>query len=189
MHESDPKEMLQLTRESLDRREFLTVTGGVLASLSAWDGVGKARSQQGQDSSPEGTEVVETPICRLRLDRRNGNLVGVAWKSPSLEVIQEPRLGENFRLLLPRPDCEANYFTSSEQEVSRIEKTAEGVACMYESLRNARETLAGGAYMPPFGMYAIMVSGVPFPRNQCILAQLPRGRIHHKMMYARPVEK
>ena len=141
MHESDPKEMLKLTRESLDRREFLTATGGVLASLSAWDGVGKARSQQGQDSSPEGTEVVETPICRLRLDRRNGNLVGVAWKSPSLEVIQEPRLGENFRLLLPRPDYEANYFTSSEQDVSRIEKTADGVTCVYERLRNARETL------------------------------------------------
>ena len=141
MHEPDPKEMQKLTRESLDRREFLTATGGVLASLSAWDGVGKARSQQARDSSPEGTEVVETPICRLCLERRNGNLVGVAWKSPSLEVIREPRLGENFRLLLPRPDYEANYFTSSEQDVSGIEKTADGVTCVYERLRNARETL------------------------------------------------
>ena len=141
MRESDPKDMPKLTRESLDRREFLTATGGVLASLRAWDGVGKAGSQPGQDSSPEGTEVIETPICRLRLDRRSGNLVGAAWKNPSLEIIQESRLGENFRLLLPRPDYEANYFTSSEQEVSRIEKTADGVTCVYERLRNARETL------------------------------------------------
>ncbi len=141
MYESDAKETLKLARESLDRREFLTATGAALASFSAWDGVGKTRSQPGQDSSREGAEVVETPLCRLRLDRRNGNLVGIAWKSPAFEVIQEPRLGENFRILLPRPDYEANYFTSSQQEVSRIEKTADGVTCVYGELRNARETL------------------------------------------------
>ena len=47
MHESDAKDTLRLTHESLDRREFLTATGGVLASLSAWDGVGEAGSQPG----------------------------------------------------------------------------------------------------------------------------------------------
>ena len=99
-----------------------------------------ARNQRG-GVSPEGTEEVETPICRLRLDRQNGNLVGLAWKDPVQEVIQEPRLGENFRILLPRPGYEANYFVSSEQQVSRIEKTDQGVTCVYEALRNARETL------------------------------------------------
>jgi len=77
----------------------------------------------------------------LRLDRRNGNLVGLTWKSPTLEVISEPRLGENFRVLLPRPGYGANYFTSSEQQVTRIEKTGEGVTCLYEKLRNGREAL------------------------------------------------
>jgi hypothetical protein len=141
MHESDAKEAPKVARESLDRREFLTATGGALASLSAWDGVGKARSQRGQVSSPQATEVVDTSVCRLRLDNRNGNLIGIAWKNPPLEVIQEPRLGENFRLLLPRPDYEANYFTSSEQEVRGFEKTANGVVCVYEKLQNIRETL------------------------------------------------
>jgi len=32
---------------------------------------------------------------------------------------------------------------------------------------------AGGAYMPPFGMYAIMVHAVPLPRYRRILAHLP----------------
>ncbi len=141
MQDSDSTEMPRLTSESLDRRGFLTATGSVLASLGGWDRIAKARPQPGQDSFPDGTEEVETPICRLRLDRRNGNLVGIAWKNPSLEVIAEPRLGENFRLLLPRPEYEANYFTSSEQRVSRIEKTATGVTCVYEKLRNARETM------------------------------------------------
>ena len=141
MSDSDGKKMADSGSVSLDRREFLTAGGAVLASLGAWEGVGRARPMPLPESSPEGVEDVETPICRLRLDRRNGNLAGIAWKNPALEIIREPRLGENFRLLLPRPDYEANYFTSSEQEVSRIEKTPEGVVCVYERLRNARQTL------------------------------------------------
>jgi hypothetical protein len=141
MHDSDLKERSKLAGESLDRREFLTGTGSVLASLGAWDRIATARPRAGEDLSPEGIEVVETPICGLRVDRRNGNLVGLTWKNPTLDLIAEPRLGENFRLLLPRPGYEANYFTSSEQRVSRIEKTADAVTCVYESLRNARETV------------------------------------------------
>ena len=141
MHDSDSKKAPDLAGKRLDRRDFLTATGSVLASWGARDRMVQAQLHPGQDPSPEGTEVVETPICRLRLDRRNGNLVGLTWNDPTLEIIQEPRLGENFRLLLPRPDYEANYFVSSEQRVSRIEKTAEGVTCIYEMLGNGRETL------------------------------------------------
>lgn len=140
MDDSGLNETANLRGKRLDRRRFLTETGSVLASFGAWDQLAKARPQA-PDLAPQDLEEVETPICRLRLDRRNGNLVGLGWKDPSLEVIQEPRLGENFRLLLPRPGYEANYFVSSEQRVSRIEKTREGVTCIYETLRNARETL------------------------------------------------
>src|SRR5208337_606751 len=142
MHDLDSKEAPDLAGKLLDRREFLAATGSALVSLGSWEELAKAQPQPGQVSTREGTEEVETPICRLRLDRRNGNLVGLTWKNPSLEVIQEPRLGENFRLLLPRPGYEANYFVSSEQRVSRIEKTAEGATCVYETLRDARETLS-----------------------------------------------
>ncbi len=125
----------------LSRRAFLMASGSVLASFGAWDRIAEARPQPGEDPSPEDTELVETSICRLRLDRRHGNLVGLTWNDPSLEIIQERRLGENFRILLPRPGYEANYFTSSGQKVSRIEKTETGVTSTYDMLRNARETL------------------------------------------------
>lgn len=92
-------------------------------------------------SNLRSTEVIETPLCQLRLDARNGNLVGATWKSPRLEIIQEPRLGENFRLLLPKADYEASYFNSREQQVSRIERTADGVVCHYQSLKNSEEIL------------------------------------------------
>lgn len=84
--------------------------------------------------------VVETPQATLRLSEQSGDLVGLHWKNPDLEVIQEPRLGENFRILLPQKGYEANYFNSRDQHVSRIETGADGIVCSYDSLRNERET-------------------------------------------------
>ena len=141
MNEPELNRTPKSNHERLDRREFLTASGAALASLSVWDQHADAQAQKDAASTMQDNEEVETPVCRLRLDRKNGNLVGVAWKDPLLEIIQEPRLGENFRLLFPHPDYEANYFASREQTVTRIEKTANGVTCLYEKLRNARETL------------------------------------------------
>src|SRR5215469_15042445 len=87
------------------------------------------------------TLEVQTPLAVLRLARHSGDLVGVAWKNPRLEVIGEPRLGENFRLLLPKPGYEAAYFNSREQKVSRIEPAPDGVTCHYDSLKNSQEEL------------------------------------------------
>lgn len=85
--------------------------------------------------------TVETPIATLSLSEQTCDLTGLRWKDPSVEVIGEPRLGENFRILIPQTDYQANYFKSRDQKVSRIETTPDGVACSYDSLRNERETL------------------------------------------------
>ena len=44
---------------------------------------------------------------------------GCDWKSPELDVIGEPRLGENFRILVPQKGYEANYFNSRDQNVEQ----------------------------------------------------------------------
>lgn len=85
--------------------------------------------------------TIQTPIATLSLSQKTGDLVGLDWKDPALEVIREPRLGENFRILLPLPGYEANYFDSKDQKVSRIQATPDGVVCVYDSLRNSRETV------------------------------------------------
>jgi hypothetical protein len=128
----------QVNSWGVSRRRFLEVTAGLFA---AYPGTTLPAYPKDGGSAPddEGFKKVETPACTLRLDPRTGNLVGITWKQPLLEVIQEPRLGENFRLLLPHPGYEANYFLSSEQQVSRIEERLDGVTCHYDSLRNARE--------------------------------------------------
>lgn len=85
--------------------------------------------------------TVDTPVATLRLSETTGDLIGLRWKSPSLEIIGEPRLGENFRVLIPQDNYQANYFNSKDQKVSHIEETPDGVLCSYDSLRNNRETL------------------------------------------------
>jgi hypothetical protein len=85
--------------------------------------------------------TVDTPVATLRLSEKSCDLVGLSWKNPHLEVIGEPRLGENFRILVPQKGYEANYFNSRDQSVSHIEATPDGVLCTYDSLKNDRETL------------------------------------------------
>jgi Domain of unknown function (DUF6259) len=82
---------------------------------------------------------IDTPIAKLRLDATSCDLTGVQWKSPQLEVIQESRLGENFRILLPAQHYEANYFNSRDQKATSIDTTDQGVTCHYSSLKNERE--------------------------------------------------
>ncbi len=126
--------------QSVTRRTFLEVTAGLFAASSG--GAWAARAGMGSAAAANAElREFDTPICTLRLDAANGNLCGLTWKNPKLELIQEPRLGENFRLRFPRPGYEANYFLSSRQKVSRIEPRPDGVTCHYDGLRNAREEI------------------------------------------------
>ncbi|HXW13600.1 MAG TPA: hypothetical protein VEN79_03740, partial [Terriglobia bacterium] len=79
-----------MNRTGIGRREFLAASGGALTSFGLWDRLAQARPEPGGAVSPESTEEVETPLCHLRLDRQNGNLVALVWKDPAQEVIQEP---------------------------------------------------------------------------------------------------
>lgn len=84
---------------------------------------------------------IETPSVTLQLSEGTGDLVGLHWKDPNLEVIGDSRLGENFRLLVPRVGYEAAYFNSRDQHVSLIQATPDGVVCTYDSLRNEQERI------------------------------------------------
>jgi Domain of unknown function (DUF6259) len=84
---------------------------------------------------------IETPNVTLQLSEGTGDLVGLHWKDPNLEVIGDPRLGENFRLLVPQVGYEAAYFNSRDQHVSRIQASPDGVVCTYDSLRNEQERI------------------------------------------------
>jgi len=72
-------------------------------------------------ASAQDVMEITTDVCVFQLDKTNGNLVGLHWKNPDEEIIKESRLGENFRILLPLQDYEANYFISTNQK-ARFER-------------------------------------------------------------------
>ena len=125
--------------QAVNRRTFLEITAGLFAAYSGSSL--RAKSPGGGATVEADARTIETPSCVLRLEPNTGDLIGIAWKEPELEIIQQPRLGENFRMLLPDPHYEANYFLSGEQQVTRIEEQADGVTCYYDSLRNKRQQL------------------------------------------------
>jgi hypothetical protein len=84
--------------------------------------------------------VVKTEVCILRLDRTNGNLVGLHWINPDEEIIKESLLGENFRILFPLPEYDANYFLGTNQKI-RIEKPHNGIFCHYNKMTIKRVTI------------------------------------------------
>lgn len=84
-------------------------------------------------------QTFETSHYKLTVDH-SCNVVGLDWKTPALQVIQEPRLGESFRVVLPEPGYQANIFKGSEQKAVQIKRDSKGVTCYFDQLTNARET-------------------------------------------------
>ena len=119
--------------------------------------------------------TIDTALATLRLAESSGDLVGVHWKDPDLEVIAEPRLGENFRIVLPQAGYEANYFNSRDQKVSTIKALPDGVLCTYNSLRNDRETV------PLAVRYRIRLAGQQIQLS--IQIDNPTGRKLSEVMY------
>jgi hypothetical protein len=128
----------------MNRRTFLETTAVLLATERAQRNT-QALSGRCTPLRDDELSVIETRLCTLRPNRSSGNLVGIAWKDPRLEIIREPRLGENFRILLPLTDYESNHFLSSNQTVE-IEQIADGVVCHYNSLRNSREAVQASVH-------------------------------------------
>jgi len=70
---------------------------------------------------------LENGLYRLEIDERNGAIRRLLDKEAGLELIAEPRLAENFRLLVPVPQLEANYVLSGRQSPPAVERTPDGV--------------------------------------------------------------
>ncbi|HEX7362391.1 MAG TPA: DUF6259 domain-containing protein [Bryobacteraceae bacterium] len=120
----------------MDRRTVLKGLG-LTAGLALTGNALESELPSAASSGSTAVRPIETPIAILRISERSGDLIGLDWKDPNLEVIREPRLGENFRLLIPKTSYEAAYFNSRDQQVSHIEETRDGVLCTYKSLHRA----------------------------------------------------
>src|SRR5436190_7005423 len=82
---------------------------------------------------------IENDLYLLEVEPEHGALTRLRDKVGRLELITEPRLAENFRLLLPMPGMQANYILGTEQKLSSTEKAANGMKLSWTGpLRNER---------------------------------------------------
>src|SRR5262245_35338518 len=63
----------------------------------------------------------------LEIAGQSGVIARIYDKVGRLELIAQRKLAENFRLLLPLPDLEANYILGAEQRLSNVEQTSNGL--------------------------------------------------------------
>jgi Domain of unknown function (DUF6259) len=171
----------------MDRRSLLKglgVTTGLALTGSSLEIESEMESWAQRTSAVSGStgiRSVETPAVTLRISERTGDLVGLRWKDPDLEVIQEPRLGENFRLLVPKAGYEAAYFNSRDQVVTHIEEAPDGVVCTYKSLHREGSSENDPETIPVEVRYRIRVAGSQVLFS--IEVDNPTGRKLAEVMY------
>ena len=76
---------------------------GEVTDSARMDQRGSAVEHERSSAPQAHIRSVETPTVTLEISERTGDLVGLHWRNPEFEVIREQRLGENFRLLVPKP--------------------------------------------------------------------------------------
>lgn len=69
---------------------------------------------------------LENDAIRVALDDRTGAVVSLLNKATGTELIAEPRLAENFRVLLPIPDLQCNYIRGTEQPLAAARQSGSG---------------------------------------------------------------
>ncbi|MBI2914985.1 MAG: hypothetical protein HYY08_03555 [Firmicutes bacterium] len=68
----------------------------------------------------------------LEFDRKSGAILRILDKEADLDLLTEPRLADNFRLLLPLPDTEANYILGKEQRLTGADKNDNWITLRWE---------------------------------------------------------
>jgi hypothetical protein len=88
---------------------------------------------------------IENNYYCLEIDSQNGVINSFFDKIGNFELIVEPRLADNFRLLLPLPGAkpvfatESNYIFGKEQRLTSVEQTANGMTLRWNGpLTNQR---------------------------------------------------
>ncbi|MDQ1329115.1 MAG: hypothetical protein QG641_2404, partial [Candidatus Poribacteria bacterium] len=74
----------------------------------------------------EKTIKIENNLYCVAVNSLTGAIYGIFDKTSGIDLLNEQRLADNFRLLLPLPNLEANYIIGKEQRLSSIEQSANG---------------------------------------------------------------
>ena len=69
--------------------------------------------------------ILENSFCRVEVEREHGRILRLLDCQGPIDLKSPPQLAENFRLLLPLPDDNRHMVLGKDQELSRIDATAD----------------------------------------------------------------
>lgn len=75
---------------------------------------------------------LENEFYVVEVTRPNGLISRLYDKKGEIEVISEPRLADNFRLLVPLPDLEGNYILGKEQTLTSVDQQPNGLVLTWK---------------------------------------------------------
>src|SRR5208337_2243289 len=104
----------------MKRRDFVKggLTTWAAAEIYRPFSVAHVSSEESNRAGRGQVVAIENGLYRLEVDAERGLIQRIFDKAGKVELIAEPRLADNFRLLLPLPGLEANYIFGPEQQAS-----------------------------------------------------------------------
>src|SRR5262245_27716421 len=75
---------------------------------------------------------IENTLYRIEVDETHGLISSIFLKRTQTELITEQRLADNFRLLVPVQECQANYLNGRTQILSSCEVTTQGAVLRWD---------------------------------------------------------
>ena len=85
-----------------------------------------------------GTVNMENDLYCVEVDSRTGVISRIFDKIGQIDLLTERRLADNFRLLLPLPQLEANYILGKKQALTSAEQTGNGMTLRWDGAGDDR---------------------------------------------------
>ena len=82
--------------------------------------------------------TIENAFYRVEVEPRHGCITRIRDKVGGIELLTEPRLAENFHLLVPVPGLRSNYISGSEQKLSSAETNEDSMVLRWKGPLSSR---------------------------------------------------
>lgn len=76
--------------------------------------------------------ILENDLYLIDIEETHGTITRILDKLGKIELITEPRLADNWRLLLPTATTQANYVIGRTKKPTNVERTANGVSLAWQ---------------------------------------------------------
>ncbi len=83
------------------------------------------------------THRIENETCRLEFDESSGVVSKILNKSTRMNIIAEPRLSANFKLLVPLPELRNNYLIGSQQKLTLFNCESDSCTLTWDAIDNS----------------------------------------------------